>query len=93
MMILVRIDRHEARHTDARTWWTTSDGKPLETIGRRVWSSAAYPKTHWEEFWEVPNDTLLIRHRISNRGNYNREIYSASQLQASPDEIPPTEVE
>ncbi|MEM4591730.1 MAG: hypothetical protein QW555_07880 [Nitrososphaerota archaeon] len=88
-MTLVRLDFHYAKNTDARTWWTLEDGRPLSAVGRRIYSTASESKTHWLEYWMFDDDIELVRHRISNRGNYSRTSFKASELRASHEEIPP----
>jgi len=98
--MIVRLDFHTARKTDARTWWTvvSQAGEKLEleeAMGRGlircVWKTLdPGEKTHWYEYYEVLVPGLkFIRHRISNRGNYHRAIYTVEELLASEGEIPP----
>ncbi|MEM0112966.1 MAG: hypothetical protein QW253_00005 [Metallosphaera sp.] len=93
--ILVKIDRHEANKTSARTWWTiklkSSDDKEVDINEALtpLFSTHKGGKTHWHEYYLVPVSAILIRHRISNRGNYSRSTYTPQDVKASWDEIPP----
>jgi hypothetical protein len=80
--ILVKIDRHEARKTPARTRWIIGDNE-----AKYVHSTYNARKTHWEEYWLVKKDSILIRIRISNRGNIEAKEFKAEQLKASDKEI------
>jgi len=98
--MIVRLDFHVARKTDARTWWTVLafDCGELELseacergLIRRVFHTLGEcEKTHWYEYFIVLVPGLkFVRHRISNRGNYSREEFEPEELLASEDEIPP----
>ncbi|MEM4853529.1 MAG: hypothetical protein QXQ60_08170, partial [Thermofilum sp.] len=77
-VIVVKLDRHEARKTNARTFWKVVTEKGEMTVEEAVEAGLLKPllatygqgKTHWEEYYEVTApEVTLIRVRISNRGN------------------------
>jgi hypothetical protein len=85
----VRLERHEARHTGARTWWTViyndrelriADACAINLI-QFVDNTCKPDKTHWYEEYEVINPLIkFVKHRITNRGNYHRTVYEARDL-------------
>jgi hypothetical protein len=79
--IVIKIDRHEARKTNAETIWQLPEGAVL------VYTTATRNKTHWEEYWAVPKNSTLRRIRKSNRGNISWETYKATQLEIPRDEL------
>jgi hypothetical protein len=97
--LIVKLERHEAAHTSARTWWSIEkDGKRMKIVDarqlgliRRLHSTDVCEKTHWNEYYEVLDPTIVfIKHRISNRGNYSEERYTPEELRT--EEILPKEV-
>jgi len=77
-MVYVTLDFHEARRTDAYTIWLVVKGKELihlSKVGKLVETTVSSGKTHWEEVWDLPIDTILVRIRRSNRGNMHYRIY------------------
>ena len=82
-LVLVKLDRHKSYKTPARTWWTLPEGAVF------VWCNDAPEKTHWNEYYLIPPESTLIKHRITNRGNYHETGYIAEELKASWEEIPP----
>ena len=92
-MVLVKLDFHESLHTEAKTWWdiVTSHGelKTLDEVGKKIWSNKDPKKTHWDEYWLIPSGSVLVRNRISNRGNYWSGAYTPLEMKAEWDEIPP----
>jgi enoyl-CoA hydratase/carnithine racemase len=94
--IIVKLDRHEARKTDAATRWfiyfagAYYDAETAEKIGlvRRVYSTHSANKTHWDEYLEVLNkDILLFRVRVSNRGNVSKQHFKPEALKAPEEEV------
>jgi hypothetical protein len=90
-MVIIKIDRHEADRTDAYTRWKIKlpSGEVLKMIDARekgivklIRTSATLNKTHWFEWWEVPENAELIRIRMSNRGNLTKTIYKPQDLKA-----------
>lgn len=76
--VLVETDWHIAHRTGARTiWFVWKDGgwERLDDTYKAVESTREGGKTHWIERYELPVGTLLLRKRISNRGNIHRRIY------------------
>ncbi|MCM8802819.1 MAG: hypothetical protein NC827_05885 [Candidatus Omnitrophica bacterium] len=84
--VLVKLDYHLAKRTSAKTWWTLEDGTEPENL---VYTTGDYSKTHWYRYYLLPSSITLIRHRISNRGNYSREYVKATDIIASINELPP----
>ena len=77
--IIVKLDRHEARKTNAYTRWKLpSDAELLD-------SNYDCKKTHWEEYWLVSEDSEILMIRKSNRGNIHIKKYKAKELEASKD--------
>jgi hypothetical protein len=76
--ILVKIDKHVARKTQARTKWIIGDNE-----FKYVYSTYSNKKTHWYEYYLVRKDSTLIRIRVSNRGNVEVTEYKAEQLKVS----------
>jgi len=75
---LVVLDFHKAWKTDAYTvWLVVRDGELVHPsrAGELVETTARAGKTHWEETWELPAGTVLVRIRRSNRGNMHYRIY------------------
>jgi hypothetical protein len=94
--IVVKIDRHEARHTDASTRWYIYFGGAYYDIAtaektgliKSVGSTHASNKTHWNEYLEILNkDILLFRVRVSNRGNVSRQHFKPEALKAPEEEV------
>jgi hypothetical protein len=89
MRMRVRLERHEANKTSARTWWTVlyndkeipiAKARELNLI-QRIRTTATCEKTHWYEEYEVINPLIkFVKHRITNRGNYHRTVYEARDL-------------
>jgi hypothetical protein len=80
--ILVKIDRHEARKTQARTKWIIGDSQ-----FKFVYSTYDTKKTHWYEYYLVRKNSILIRIRVSNRGNVEATQYNAEQLKVDDEEL------
>jgi hypothetical protein len=89
MMILVKIDRHEAVKTDAYTRWFVKlqSGERLELTDAIVkgvvkhYADTWMPdKTHWTEYLYVDEGVELIRVRRTGRGNINVTVYKPEQL-------------
>ena len=87
--LIVKLERHEAAHTGARTWWTIlKDGKKISLVEarnlgliRKLHSTDVCEKTHWSEYYEVIDTSIVfVKHRISNRGNYSRTLYKPEEL-------------
>jgi hypothetical protein len=94
--IVVKLDRHEARKTDASTrWFLKSSGKTYELeeaekqgLVKRIYSTHACNKTHWDEYFEVINPSVtFIRIRVSNRGNVSTFEYPPEMLKAPSEEV------
>jgi hypothetical protein len=94
--IVVKLDRHEAIHTDASTRWyvkagilTYSMDEAMEKgLVKPVYTTRSAYKTHWDEYLEVltPNITL-VRVRVSNRGNVSTSEYPPETLKAPEEEV------
>jgi hypothetical protein len=89
MKMRIRLERHEANKTGARTWWTIIyEGKEISiakarelNLIQRIGTTVDGKKTHWIEEYEVINPLIkLVKHRITNRGNYHRTVYYPSDL-------------
>ena len=77
--IIVKLDRHEARKTNAYTRWKLpSDAELLD-------STFDCKKTHWEEYWLVDEDSEILMIRNSNRGNIRIQKFKAKELEVSKD--------
>jgi hypothetical protein len=94
--VIVKLDRHEARKTDAATRWYVYFGGvyydivTAEKIGlvRSVGSTHASNKTHWDEYLEILNkDVLLFRKRASSRGKIDVQRFRPEDLKASEEEV------
>jgi hypothetical protein len=93
--IVVKLDRHEAIHTDAATRWYVKAGILTYSMDearekglvKRIYSTRCAHKTHWDEYLEVlvPNITL-VRVRVSNRGNVSTSEYPPEALKAPEEE-------
>jgi hypothetical protein len=79
--IIVKLDRHEARHTSASTKWKTPKGSKL------VYSTRNMNKTHWWEYWLVKSNDILLRIRISNKGNIDIKQFPAQSLRITDEEL------
>ena len=75
--IIVKLDYHEAIKTPAYTKWQ------LPNSAIFLYSTVNRNKTHWNEYYLVPIDAVLIRIRKSNRGNVSIDKYLASELKVS----------
>jgi len=86
--VLVKLDYHFARRTSAKTWWTYLNGEALpdELL---VFSTAEHGKTHEYRYYVLPYGEVILRHRISNRGNYTKQAIAVRNLIADLNEIPP----
>jgi hypothetical protein len=94
--IIVKLDRHEARKTDAATRWYVKAGILTYSMDearekglvKLVYTTRSAFKTHWSEYLEVlvPNITL-VRVRISNRGNVSISEYPPETLKAPDEEV------
>lgn len=80
--ILVKIDRHKASKTPARTKWIIGDNE-----FKYVFSTYDPKKTHWDEYYLVRKNSILIRIRVSNRGNVEATEYKAEELKVSDEEL------
>jgi hypothetical protein len=79
--MIVKLDRHEAKATGASTRWILPPG------ARLIHSTHTTNKTHWYEYWEVPEGSVLTRVRVSNRGNVHVSEIPAEQLRAPESEL------
>jgi len=93
---VVKLDRHEAVKTCARTYWKVATEKGEMTVEEAVRAGLLKPllttqaiqKTHWEEYYEViPEDLILIRVRVSNRGNIHTRKFAPAELAVSGEEL------
>ena len=75
--ILVKIEKHQARRTIARTLW----GVPSDAI--LIHSTVNPLKTHWYEYYVCNANSVWTRVRISNRGNWSITKMKADQLRIS----------
>ena len=78
-MVLIEIDRHEARKTGAYIRWYVVGLGPIEEVYRPLLSSASPSKTHWREAYDIPIGTKLIRVRYNNRGNFTIQLYEVTE--------------
>ena len=79
--IVVKLDRHESRKTTASTKWRCPKGSKL------IYSTRDMNKTHWYEYWVVKPNDILLRIRITNRGNWDIRQFVAKTLQVSEEEL------
>jgi hypothetical protein len=77
---LIKIDRHEAKNTGAYTRWK------LPNEAKLVYTTKTEKKTHWFEYYLVPEGARLEKIRRSNRGNITITPYYAEELQVFGDE-------
>ncbi|MEM0267552.1 MAG: hypothetical protein QW498_06695 [Thermofilum sp.] len=96
MPAVVKLDRHEARKTDARTFWKVATERGEMTVEEAVRAGLLKPlfstfsggKTHWEEYYEVASpEVTLVRVRITNRGNLDTRKFTPTALAVSEKEI------
>lgn len=100
-MILIKLDRHTANRTSAKTWWTIlQPGRELsleeaekEEKIQFVFSTHSAFKTHWHEYYYAKPGLILKRNRISNSGNYSYTYFSSEDLKVDESEIPRRMVE
>ncbi|MBO3801784.1 MAG: hypothetical protein JTT12_05650 [Candidatus Brockarchaeota archaeon] len=95
--VIVKLDFHEARNTNARTTWAvvTANGETYDLaratdakLINLVHSTYSPKKTHWFNYYEVsPEVVAFLRVRISNRNNISTQEFTVSQLVASIDEL------
>lgn len=84
--VLVKLDFHYARKTNAKTWWTFLDGSELP---EPIYSTADSKKTHYYNYYILRYGEILLRHRISNRNNYSKMPIAVRNLIVSLNELPP----
>lgn len=87
--ILVRLDFHVARKTDAYTTWRVRVGGGSISVEEAVerglmipkGSNKNYFKTHWDELYLVDPSVRLVRVRMSNRGNLHVNDFDPRELE------------
>jgi translation initiation factor 1 (eIF-1/SUI1) len=77
--IIIQIERHEANHTSAFTRWI------LPQNSKFIYSDKTKGRTHWFEYYLVPENSQVVRIRRSNRGNISKTVFNAKDLEASND--------
>ncbi|MEM3943748.1 MAG: hypothetical protein QXJ59_06660 [Thermofilaceae archaeon] len=99
-MPVVKLDRHEAIRTCARTYWKVVAGREMTvevmTVEEAVKKGLLKPllatygqgKTHWEEYYEVTDpEVTFVRVRISNRGNVEVRKLTPAELAVNVEEL------
>jgi hypothetical protein len=84
-LVLVALDFHEARKTEARTWWTLLNNSP--DLDNPIFVEGR--DTHMTRYFILDPEQKLIRHRISNSGKYSYQIFKATELEVPFERIPP----
>ena len=79
--IIVKLDYHEAIKTPAYTKWQ------LPNSAIFLYSTINRNKTHWNEYYLVPTDAVLVRIRKSNRGNIDISKIPAINLKIGDTEL------
>jgi len=80
--ILIKIKRHEAKNTGAFIKWKL----PPEAELVYTTKTEKKKKTHWFEYYLVPEGARLEKIRRSNSGNVSVIPYVAEELQVFGDE-------
>jgi hypothetical protein len=93
-MIILKLDFHEARRTEAKTEWFIKYPNDPHTMGleeaemhgtiKILYNTWSPFKTHWDVYIEVKDLNPLIkfkRIRISNRGNIYERVYTLSEME------------
>jgi hypothetical protein len=79
--IVIKIDRHAAKNTEARTIWLKPDDMYF------VYDNSNPRKTHWYEYYLTRPETKWLRVRRTNRGNWHTTEYFARDLKISDQEL------
>jgi hypothetical protein len=79
--IVVKLDRHESRRTSASTKWKLPKG------AKKIYSTIDMNKTHWFDYYVVKPNDILLRIRITNRGNWDIRQFTAETLKVSDEEL------
>jgi hypothetical protein len=83
-MTIVKLEFHNAVHTNASTTWLINIGDRLISLREArengiialVYSTKSFNKTHWVEYYQVLQSfDALVKLRVSNRSNINYTFY------------------
>jgi len=79
-MVRVWLEYHKARKTSASTEWyvyvSTDELVPIRKIFEPLESTYDPKKTHWTELYDIPEGTIVVRIRRTNRGNIRYDEFT-----------------